>query len=197
MKVILTQEIKGKGGEGDVVDVARGYAVNYLLPRKLAIEATPGNLKQLAARKGNILAREESRFAEARSVAAALDAKKVTIEAKAGEEGRLFGSITTQMIEDAITGQLATKVDRRKMDVHGHIKQLGTYTVTVQIYRDVKAEVLVEVIAEGAPVAQKRIAEPPAEEAVSEAPIEASDAEVAEAETDSAGITDSGEESGT
>lgn len=184
MKVILTQELKGKGGEGDVVDVARGYAVNYLLPRKLAIEATPGNLKQLEARKGNILKREEARVGEARTLAERLEGGRVTIEAKAGEEGRLFGSVTSPMIVDAIANQLAAEVDRRKIDAHGHIKTLGEHTVTVQVYRDIKTEVVVVVVPEGgAPVAEPTveqvIAAVEAEEAVEEAAFEA-DAEAAE-----------------
>ena len=101
MKVILTQEVKGKGHEGDVVDVARGYAVNYLLPRKMAIAATAGNLKQLEARKSNIRKRNDARRSDAEGVAAALQGKILVMEAKAGDEGKLFGSVTTTMIEDA------------------------------------------------------------------------------------------------
>jgi large subunit ribosomal protein L9 len=149
MKVILTQEVKGKGGEGDVVEVARGYAVNFLFPRDMAIEATPGNLKQLESRKGNIRKREESRVDDAESLAAALDGKDVTISAKVGEEGRLFGSVTSQMIEDAIEEQLDVDVDRRKIDVHSHIKEIGDHDVTVQVYREIKATVTVKVVSEG------------------------------------------------
>ncbi|MDF1541996.1 MAG: 50S ribosomal protein L9 [Anaerosomatales bacterium] len=181
MKVILTQELKGKGGEGDVVDVARGYAVNYLLPRKLAIEATPGNLKQLDARKGNILKREEERIGEARTLAERLEGGRVTIEAKAGEEGRLFGSVTSPMIVDAIAAQLDAEVDRRKVDAHGLIKELGEHTVTVQVYRDIKTEVTVVVVPEGGVVEQ---AEPTVEEVI--AAVEAEEAAEAEAETDEA-----------
>lgn len=151
MKVILTQEVKGKGGEGDVIDVARGYAVNYLFPRKMAIEASSGNLKQLEQRMHNVRAREASRLTDAGSIAAALEGKVVRIEAKVGEEGRLYGSITSQMIEDAIAAQLDLAVDRKKMDVHGHIKSTGEHPVQVHVYRDVKATVMVHVVAEGAP----------------------------------------------
>lgn len=183
MKVILTQELKGKGGEGDVVDVARGYAVNYLLPRKLAIAATPGNLKQLEARKGNILKREESRVAEASSLAERLEGGRVTIEAKAGEEGRLFGSITSPMIVDAIARQLEAEVDRRKVDVHGHIKTLGEHVVSVQVYRDIKTEVVVVVVPEGGapapaePTAKEVVAAIEAEEAAEEAALSEGQAE--------------------
>lgn len=159
MKVILTQEVKGKGGEGDVIDVARGYAVNYLFPRRMAIEASSGNLKQLEQRMHNVRARETSRLTDAESIAAALEGKVIRIEAKVGEEGRLYGSITSQMIEDAIASQLDMAVDRRKMDVHGHIKSTGEHPVQVHVYRDVKATVLVNVVAEGAPVVAEVVEE--------------------------------------
>ncbi|MHB9003375.1 MAG: 50S ribosomal protein L9 [Coriobacteriia bacterium] len=165
MKVILTQEVKGKGGEGDVIDVATGYAVNYLFPRRMAIDATPGNLKQLELRKHNISTREEARLGDAAGIAAALDGKVVTIEAKVGEEGRLFGSITAQMIEDAISEQFDIVVDRKKMDIHGAIKQAGEHTVSVSVYRDVKATVTVKVVGEGVVV----VAPPAAETAPAEA----------------------------
>ena len=160
MKVILTQEVKGKGGEGDVVEVARGYAVNYLLPRGFALEATPGSIKQLEARRHNIKRREESRISEAQAIADSLEGKIVSISAKVGEEGRLFGSVTSSMIEKAIAEQLDVEVDRRKVDAHGHIKEIGDHTITVQIYRDIRASVEVRVVAEGvAHTVEEQIAE--------------------------------------
>ena len=149
MKVILLQELKGRGGEGDVIDVAQGFAVNYLLPRKLAIHATSGNLKQLEQRKHNIKKREDQRIAEATTMAASLSDKVVTITAKAGEEGRLFGSVTSSMIEEAIREQLGVEVDRRKIETHGHIKDLGPHVVGIAMYRDVKSQLTVNVVAEG------------------------------------------------
>ena len=149
MKVILLQELKGRGGEGDVIDVAQGFAVNYLLPRKIAIVATKGNLKQLESRAHNIKAREESRLGDAQSVFDKLDGKAVKVAAKVGEEGRLFGSVTTTHIEAAIAEQLGVEIDRRKIETHGHIKEVGPHVVNVAIYRDVKAELTVNVIGEG------------------------------------------------
>ena len=149
MKVILLQELKGRGGEGDVVDVARGFAVNYLFPRKVAIEATPGNLKQLESRIHNIRKRDEARVAEANGLAGALEGKSVGIQAKVGDEGRLYGSVTSQMIEDAIREQLGVEVDRRKIETHGAIKELGPHEFAVAIYRDVKAHLTVNVVPEG------------------------------------------------
>jgi large subunit ribosomal protein L9 len=153
MKVILLQELKGRGGEGDVVDVARGFAVNYLLPRKVAIEATKGNLKQLGQRAHNITAREDQRLGDAQSVFDRLNGKVVRVEAKVGEEGRLFGSVTSGHIEAAIAEQLRVEIDRRKIETHGSIKEVGSHVVNVAIYRDVKAELTVEVVGEGQPLA--------------------------------------------
>lgn len=150
MKVILLQELKGRGAEGDVIEVARGFAVNYLLPRKVAIEATSGNLKQLDARMHNVRMRDEAHLADASGVVSSLEGKSVGIEAKVGDEGRLYGSITTQMIEDAVAAQLGVKIDRRKIETHGHIKELGAHPVEVSIYRDVKAHLTVNVVPEGA-----------------------------------------------
>ena len=159
MKVILLQELKGRGGEGDIIEVAQGFAVNYLLPRKIAIQATSGNVKQLEQRMHNIKKREDQRIGDAQSLAGALDGKTVTISAKVGEEGRLFGSVTAPMIEDAIREQLGVDVDRRKIETHGHIKDAGPHVVAVAVYRDVKAQVTVDVVAEGAVVPQTVVAE--------------------------------------
>ena len=174
MKVILTQELKGRGGEGDVVDVARGFAVNYLLPRGIAIEATPGNVKQLEERMHNIKKRETDRVAGATGFKSALEGKTVVISMKVGEEGRLFGSVTALMIAAAIAEQLGIEVDRRKIETHGHIKELGMHTVDIAVYREIKAELSIEVAAEGAeaeveaPEVAEVVAEEIAEEAIAE-----------------------------
>ena len=171
MKVILTQELKGRGGEGDVVDVARGFAVNYLLPRGIAIEATPGNVKQLEQRMHNIKKRETDRVAGATGFKSALEGKTVVISMKVGEEGRLFGSVTAPMIAAAIAEQLGIEVDRRKIETHGHIKELGLHTVDIAVYREIKAELSIEVAAEGAEaeVEAAEVAEAVAEEIAEEA----------------------------
>jgi large subunit ribosomal protein L9 len=109
MKVILLQELKGRGGEGDIIEVARGFAVNYLLPRKVAIEATSGNVKQLEQRMHNIKTREDQLLNSAGSLAVALEGKSVTVFAKVGEEGRLFGSVTAHMVERLFARSSASK----------------------------------------------------------------------------------------
>lgn len=150
MKVILLEEVKGKGGEGDIVEVAHGFAINYLLPRGMAVEATKGNLKQLEARKGNIAKRELARTTDANTICEAIDGKKVVIPAKVGEEGQLFGSVTNAAIADAITEQLGVSIDRKKIELGKAIKEIGAHEVTVAIYRDVKAALDVEVVDEAA-----------------------------------------------
>ena len=141
MKVILLQELKGKGGEGDVVDVAPGFANNYLLPQKVAILATKGNLKQLEQRKHNIAKREENRLADAGKIKETLDGALVKVEAKVGEEGQLFGSVTAQMIADAIKAATDVDVDRRRIELGHAIKTAGQHEVTILLYRDIKTTV--------------------------------------------------------
>ena len=125
MKVILLGELRGKGGEGDIVEVAQGYAENFLFPNKIAQPATPGNIKQLEERRHNIAKREEQRIADANATKAALDGKLVTVDARIGEEGQLFGSVTTAQIADAIEAQLNVTVDRKRIARSAAIKTAG------------------------------------------------------------------------
>ena len=126
MKVILLDEIKGKGGEGDVVEVAQGYAENFLFPKKLAVAATKGNLKQLDERRNNIAKREAVRLATANETKAAFEGKTVTVDVKVGDEGILFGSVTAAMIADAIKAQLGMDIDRKRVELGKPIKVAGT-----------------------------------------------------------------------
>ena len=141
MKVILLQELKGKGGEGDVVDVAPGFANNYLLPQKVAILATKGNLKQLEMRKNNIAKREATRLADADKLKSVLDGASVKVDAKVGEEGQLFGSVTATQIAEAIKEALGVEIDRRRVEAGKAIKTAGQHEVVISIYRDIKATV--------------------------------------------------------
>ena len=149
MKVILTGELKGHGGEGDVIEVKRGYANNYLLPQHRAIPATPGNLKQLEARKHHIEKREAQRLAEAGDYSKLLDGKTVTITVKVGDAGRLFGSVTAAIIADAIQAAYEVEVDRHKIETHGTIKTIGEHPVEIAVYREIKAHLTVKVLGEG------------------------------------------------
>lgn len=163
MKVILLGEIKGKGCEGDIVDVAQGYAENYLFPKKLAVAATKGELKQLEQRRNNIAKREEKRLADANALKAALDGQQVTVDVKVGDEGILFGSVTAAMVADAIKAQLDIDIDRKRVELGKPIKVAGAHTVPVSLYRDIRAEVVVLV-----GVTAEEAAEEAAEEIVEE-----------------------------
>lgn len=143
MKVVLLGEIKGKGGEGDVIDVAQGYAENYLIPQKLAVAATKGNLKQLEERRNNIEKREAVRLADANALKAKLDGQKVAVDAKVGEEGVLFGSVTAAMIADAIKAELDVEIDRKRVELGKPIKVAGSHEVEISIYREIKASIVV------------------------------------------------------
>lgn len=178
MKVILLTDVKGRGKEGDVIEVARGFAANYLMPRKMAIEATSGNLKQLQARMHNIEKREEAKRMEAEGLAAQVSGKALVIEAKAGEGGKLFGSVTAGMVADALASQLGVEVDRKRLDLHGHIKAVGQHTIDVRIYQDVTATIVLNVIPVGGEVAPEPVAPVVAEV------DEAAAAEVTDVETD-------------
>lgn len=145
MKVILLSELKGKGGEGDIVEVADGYANNYLFPQKIAVAATKGNLKQLEQRKHNIATREAARIEEAQALKAALDDLSVKVEARVGEEGVLFGSITAAMIADALKEAEDIEIDRKRIDLKNPIKTAGKHEVVVSIYRDIKSNLMVVV----------------------------------------------------
>lgn len=169
MKVILLGEIKGKGGEGDVIDVAQGYAENYLFPKKLAVAATKGNLKQLEERRNNIAKREAVRMADANALKETLEGKQVTVDAKVGDEGILFGSVTAAMIADAVKDQLNVEIDRKRVELGKPIKVAGAHQVDISLYREVRATVTVLVGVD-------------AEEAAEETEVEAeADTEVAEA----------------
>ena len=173
MKVILLGELRGKGGEGDVVDVAQGYAENYLFPNRMAIAATPGNIKQLEERRHNIAKREEKRLADAAALKEILEGKAVKVDARIGEEGQLFGSVTSAMIADAIKQQLDVEVDRKRIARSQAIKNAGRHEVEIDLYRDINATVAVLVgVDEEEPEAEAEAevveAEAEAEEAATE-----------------------------
>ena len=189
MKVILLSDVKGRGKEGDVIEVARGFATNYLMPRKMAILATPGNLKQLEAREHNIKKREEAKRAEAEAYAAKVSGKSIVIEMKAGEGGKLYGSVTGGMITDALNEQVGIDVDRRKLDLGGQIKTVGQHEIEVRLYDDVAAQVVVNVVPIGGAVADEAAEEAPAEQAA------ADDAEVAAEEVADVEVDDDAEDS--
>ena len=146
MKVILLQELKGKGGEGDVVDVAAGFANNYLFRQNIAIPATKGNLKQLEQRKHNIAKREENRVADATKMKETLDGALIKVVAQVGDEGQLFGSVTSQMIAEALKESTGIEVDKRRIELGQAIKTAGEHEVSISIYCTIKTTVKLRVV---------------------------------------------------
>jgi large subunit ribosomal protein L9 len=145
MEIILRQAIENLGHPGDVVTVKNGYARNFLLPRGFAYEATPGNLKRIGAERGRLEAAENARRETASELAKRLEEVQLTFSARVGEEGKLFGSVTSADIAEQLAAQGFT-VERRLIDLHEPIKALGVYRVPVRLHADVKPEIRVWVI---------------------------------------------------
>ncbi len=164
MKVILTDEIRGLGTRGDIVTVKDGYARNFLIPKNLAREATPGNLKSIEQerKKWALLAQQEKDAA--RKSADAVKGTKVTIEKRVGEHGQLFGSVTANDIADALLAK-GIDVDKRRIELAHPIKTLGTHDVEVRLHRDVAAQIQVEVVAIGVEKLEEPVAETAAPQA--------------------------------
>lgn len=148
VRVILRQDVPALGREGDVVAVKPGYARNYLLPKSLAFEATAANMRQLEEERRRAEARAKRDYLEARRRASQLEGVSLTFNARAGEEGKLFGSITSADITDRLNGlgTLDFEVDRRQVELEEPIKALGVYSVPVRLHADVKPEIKVWVI---------------------------------------------------
>jgi large subunit ribosomal protein L9 len=147
IEVILREDIKTLGKAGELVRVKPGYARNYLLPHGLAYEATEGNKKRIAAEPRARSTRHQAERADAERAAATLSGVQLRLAGKAGEEGKLFGSITAQDIADEL-GRQGHPVDRRRIELEHPIKTLGEHTVSVRLHPDVHAEVRVSVVAE-------------------------------------------------
>jgi large subunit ribosomal protein L9 len=175
VEVILTQDVDHVGLRGEVVNVARGYARNYLLPRKLAHEATPARVKELEKVEAHRARHEAKTFEDAQSVAEKLGALELRFDVKAGPTGSLFGSVTPTDITDTLWEQHKIRVDRRKVGTDT-IKRIGRYQIPIELFQDVTAEVRTLVVPEGGEL-------PPEEELEAMEAAERAEAE-AEAEAD-------------
>ena len=147
MKIILTQEVSGLGAPGDVVEVKDGYGRNYLLPQGFAIRWTRGAEKQVTLIKRARSAREIRDLGHANEVKAQLEGLKVSLSARAGSGGRLFGSITTGEVVSAVRSGGGPDLDRRRVELPGHIKSTGAYQVQVRLHPEVTAKFSVNVVA--------------------------------------------------
>ena len=146
MKVILQQEVRSLGSPGDVVDVADGYARNFLIPRGLAQRATKGSLKNVDTIRRTREVKEIRDREKADVLAAQLGALQIRVQAKAGEGGRLFGQVTTQAVAEAITKAGGPKIDKRRLHIEAPIKSLGVHRAGLRLHPEVEAELQIEVV---------------------------------------------------
>ncbi len=148
MKVILRQDVKSLGKAGEIVNVSDGYARNYLIPKGLALPADEKNIRAFEAQKKRLLEKIASQEAETRAFAERLRNLSLTIKAKAGEEGKLFGSITTMDISEALKRE-GIELDRKRIHLEEPIKRLGEYKISVKLPHDITSEFILRVINEG------------------------------------------------
>ena len=145
MKVILLQDVKGKGKKGQMIEVSDGYARNYMLPRKIAVEATPDAVNTMRMNDKATQERIAREKAEAMETSKKLREMTVTVTAKGGGSGRLFGSITNAEIAEALEKQAGIKLDKRKLVLNETIKNVGTYTVTCKLGYEITAPLSVKI----------------------------------------------------
>ncbi|OPZ88215.1 MAG: 50S ribosomal protein L9 [bacterium ADurb.Bin429] len=175
MKVILTEEVAGLGEPGKIVDVAPGYARNYLVPRKLAVYASKASTREMEHHRQRLERKRQKLVAAARGISERINGQTVTIDAKVGQGGKLFGAVTTSDIADALKAQLDVEIDRRKIHLSEPIHTAGLHSVDVHLMGDSHATLQVQV---GNPEDAATAAAP--KEAPVEAPVEALAEETAE-----------------
>ncbi len=145
MKVILLQDVKGKGKKGELCQVSDGYARNFLFPKNLAIEANTAAMSELKSREESAAHHKSEEIAAAKATAAKLEGCTVTLKAKAGNSGKLFGSITSKEVAAEISNSLGITVDRKKMTM-ADIKNFGEYTAEIRLYPGITAKINVKVM---------------------------------------------------
>lgn len=146
MKVIFLQDVKGSGKKGEIKNVADGYARNMLLPKGYAVEATAANMNKLEGAQASAQHKIDVDIQAAKDAAAMIKGKKVNISAKAGSNGKLFGSVTAGNVADSLAEQFGVKVDKKKVVLSTDIKNFGSYTATVKLYNGISETVDVEVV---------------------------------------------------
>jgi len=183
MDVILRQDVEKVGLRGEVVDVAPGYARNYLLPRRLAEAATPAKIAELQKLEAKRARHEAQSFEQAQEIAQRLEGQELRFDVPAGETGTLFGSVTATDISERVWDSQRVRIDRRKLDLADSIKRIGRYEVPVELFADVTATLRLAVVPEGGEL-------PPQEEldAIAAAEAEAEAAAQAEAEAQQAQV---------
>jgi large subunit ribosomal protein L9 len=148
MKVLLNESVKNVGRAGEIKEVKPGYARNYLIPSGLAAIATPGTVKEAEARHEAALRRESKNLSANQALGGKIEATTVTLRAKVGEQGRLYGAVTAADIAAALAAQLGQEIDRRRIELEDPIRQLGEYKVPIRLARDVVPQLTVTVASE-------------------------------------------------
>ena len=141
MKVILTQDVKAQGKKGQLIDVSDGYARNFLLPKKLAVEANAANMSELKNAETKKRIHDEKELAAAKEVASRLEGCMVKIQRTSGEDGKLYGSVATKDIAEALNEQCGIEIDKRKIVLPEAIKAYGSYTVNVKLHSAVSGKI--------------------------------------------------------
>ena len=145
MKVILQQDVKGKGKKGQTIEVSDGYARNFLFPKKLAVESTPGAAKEIERKRAAEAAREAARRAEATEKAQALKGKVVELAVKCGDTGRMYGTATSAEVVEQLKAQHGIEVDKKKVEMPA-VKQVGDYEITVKLYTGISTTMTLHVV---------------------------------------------------
>lgn len=146
MKVIFTQDVKGSGKKGEIKNVSDGYARNFLFLKGFAIEATNKNISDLAGKQASEQHKIDLEKQRAKEIFAVINDKKVTITAKAGGSGKLFGAVTSSHVADAIEKQYGQKVDKKKISIKSELKNFGTYEADVKLFAGITAKVTVDIV---------------------------------------------------
>ena len=146
MEIVLLEDVKSLGKKGQVVKVNEGYARNFILPKKLGVEATPKNLNDLKLQKANADKIAAQQLQEARELGAKLEEASVTLSIKAGDNGKAFGSVSGKEIAKAVQDQLGLEIDKKKLVLPEPLKTFGTHQVPVKLHKDVTAKLAVKVV---------------------------------------------------
>ena len=148
MKIILTRDYEKLGNAGDIVNVKDGFAKNFLIPNNIALFATRGNINQMEIVKKSLIKKEVKNIEDAKQIAALLTDLKLTFTVNSSPEGKLYGSITNKDIAEKILEERKVEIDKKKIELAEHIKEVGEYDVEVKLYKDVKAEIKIVVVSE-------------------------------------------------
>ena len=148
MKIILTKDYEKLGNAGDIVNVKDGFAKNFLIPNNIALFATRGNINQMEIVKKSLVKKEVKNIEDAKQMATLLTDLKLTFTVNSSPEGKLYGSITNKDIAEKILEERKVEIDKKKIELAEHIKEVGEYDVEVKLYKDVKAEIKIVVVSE-------------------------------------------------